>query len=112
MDYGKALSYIDSFINFERIPQYNYASSFKLERMFAFLRELGNPHEELNSIHIAGSKGKGSTSIITAYILRESGYKTGLFTSPHLTSLTLILTLLASPINPPLPTCYSFWSLG
>ncbi|MFH1854754.1 MAG: folylpolyglutamate synthase/dihydrofolate synthase family protein [Candidatus Omnitrophota bacterium] len=84
MDYGKALSYIDSFINFERIPQYNYASSFKLERILAFLCELGNPHEGLNSIHIAGSKGKGSTSSITAYILRESGYKTGLFTSPHL----------------------------
>lgn len=84
MDYRGSLDYIDSFINFEKIPQYNYTSSFKLERMLAFLRELGNPQEGFNAVHIAGSKGKGSTSAVIAYILKESGYKTGLFTSPHL----------------------------
>ena len=84
MDYISATRYIDSFINFERIPRYQYASSFRLERMIAILEELGNPHKDLRVIHVAGSKGKGSTCAITAYILREAGYKVGLYTSPHL----------------------------
>ena len=87
MDYSEALKYIDSFINFEKIPGYDYASSFKLERMFAFLRLLGNPHEGLNSIHIAGSKGKGSVCAISAYIFKEAGYRVGLYTSPHLVDI-------------------------
>jgi dihydrofolate synthase / folylpolyglutamate synthase len=84
MNSKDAVSYINSFINFEKIPKYQYASSFKLERMEAILKELGNPHKSLNIIHVAGSKGKGSTCAITAYILKEAGYKTGLYTSPHL----------------------------
>src|SRR3989338_7284166 len=84
MDYISATRYIDSFINFERIPKYQYASSFRLERMIAILEELGNPHKDLKVIHVTGSKGKGSTCAITAYILREAGYKVGLYTSPHL----------------------------
>lgn len=85
MNYADTLEYIDSFINFEKIPRYNYASSFNLERMQAFLQELGNPHKVLKVIHIAGSKGKGSTCAIIASILKEAGYRVGLYTSPHLT---------------------------
>ena len=84
MDYCKTLDYIDSFIDFEKLPRYAYASSFRLERMHEFLRELGNPHLGLNTIHIAGSKGKGSTCAIIASILKEAGYSVGLYTSPHL----------------------------
>ena len=84
MNYKDAVEYINSFINFEKIPKYQYASAFKLERMHAILEELGNPHKDLNTIHVAGSKGKGSTCAITAYILKEAGYKVGLYTSPHL----------------------------
>jgi dihydrofolate synthase/folylpolyglutamate synthase len=84
MTYNNAIDYINSFINFERIPKYQYTTSFKLERMIAILKELGNLHKNLNVIHVAGSKGKGSTCAITAYILREAGYKVGLYTSPHL----------------------------
>ncbi|MBU1911934.1 MAG: bifunctional folylpolyglutamate synthase/dihydrofolate synthase [Candidatus Omnitrophica bacterium] len=84
MNYKDTIEYIDSFINFEKIPRYQYASSFRLERMIALLDELGNPHKGLNVIHVAGSKGKGSTCAITAYILKEAGYKVGLYTSPHL----------------------------
>jgi len=84
MNYKDTIEYIDSFINFEKIPRYQYASSFRLERMIAFLDELGNPHKGLNVIHVAGSKGKGSTCAIAAYILKEAGYKVGLYTSPHL----------------------------
>ncbi|PIP68011.1 MAG: bifunctional folylpolyglutamate synthase/dihydrofolate synthase [Candidatus Omnitrophica bacterium CG_4_9_14_0_2_um_filter_42_8] len=84
MNYKDTIEYIDSFINFEKIPRYQYASSFRLERMIAFLDELGNPHKGLNVIHVAGSKGKGSTCAVAAYILKEAGYKVGLYTSPHL----------------------------
>ena len=84
MNYNTAIAYVNSFINFEKIPRYQYASSFKLERMIAILEALGNPHKDLNVIHVAGSKGKGSACAITAYTLKEAGYKVGLYTSPHL----------------------------
>ncbi|MDP8230299.1 MAG: folylpolyglutamate synthase/dihydrofolate synthase family protein [Candidatus Gorgyraea atricola] len=84
MDYVAAIDYVDSFINFEKIPQYSYASSFNLDRMRALLGELGDPHQGLKIIHVAGSKGKGSTCAIIASILREAGYRVGLYTSPHL----------------------------
>ena len=54
-----------------------------LEKSFKFLEHLGNPQNFLKTIHVAGSNGKGSTSSFIASILQESGYKTGLYTSPH-----------------------------
>ncbi|HAZ09638.1 MAG TPA: bifunctional folylpolyglutamate synthase/dihydrofolate synthase [Candidatus Omnitrophica bacterium] len=84
MNYTLAIQYIDSFINFEKISKYQYTASFNLERMIAILDKLDNPHKDLNVIHVAGSKGKGSTCAILAYILKEAGYKVGLYTSPHL----------------------------
>jgi dihydrofolate synthase / folylpolyglutamate synthase len=54
-----------------------------LENIHALLNEIGNPHKELKSFHIAGSNGKGSTSSFIASILQESGFKVGLYTSPH-----------------------------
>ena len=84
MDYRNAIDYVNSFIDFEKIPQYSYASSFNLERMHAFLKGLGDPHQALKVIHVAGSKGKGSTCAMMASILKEAGYSAGLYTSPHL----------------------------
>jgi len=55
-----------------------------LSQISVFLRRLANPHHRFKSIHIAGTNGKGSTAAIIESILRKSGYKTGLFTSPHL----------------------------
>jgi dihydrofolate synthase / folylpolyglutamate synthase len=55
-----------------------------LESIETLLRLLGSPQDEYKSIHITGTNGKGSTSAIAASILRESGYRVGLFTSPHL----------------------------
>jgi dihydrofolate synthase/folylpolyglutamate synthase len=69
-------------INFEqRMPR---ADDLKLEHMRRLLARLGNPHQRLRIIHVAGSKGKGSTAAMLASILRQAGYRTGLFTSPHL----------------------------
>jgi dihydrofolate synthase/folylpolyglutamate synthase len=55
-----------------------------LDRIKLLLEELGNPHLKFKSIHVAGTNGKGSTCAMIASILREAGYKVGLYTSPHL----------------------------
>lgn len=84
MDYQKTIAYLEAFINYEKVSAYYYKESLKLERMKGFLRVIGNPQDSLRCIHVAGSKGKGSTCAFIAYILREAGFKTGLYTSPHL----------------------------
>ena len=59
-----------------------------LERIKAVLDILGNPQKNLKIIHIAGTNGKGSVCTVLAEILKNSGFKTGLYTSPHLYSYT------------------------
>lgn len=85
MTYVEAIQYLESFINYEKIPAFSYPESLKLERMKGFLALLGNPQAGLRCLHIAGTKGKGSVCAFAAYILKESGFKVGLYTSPHLT---------------------------
>lgn len=84
MTYPEAVKYLESFVNYEQIRRYSYKKSFGLERIKNFLRFIGNPEQKLKIIHIAGSKGKGSTCAFTAYILRAAGFSVGLYTSPHL----------------------------
>jgi dihydrofolate synthase/folylpolyglutamate synthase len=55
-----------------------------LDRIKVLLERLGNPHQKFKSIHVAGTNGKGSTCAMLASILKEAGYKVGLYTSPHL----------------------------
>ena len=85
MDYEAALAYIEAFIDYERSPDFSrQARLYNLDRISLLLKQLGNPHDRLKVIHIAGSKGKGSTAALIASVLTQAGYKTGLFTSPHL----------------------------
>ena len=85
MDYEAALAYIEAFIDYERSPDFSrQARLYNLNRISLLLKLLGNPHDKLQVIHIAGSKGKGSTAALVASVLIHAGYKTGLFTSPHL----------------------------
>ena len=85
MDYKAALAYIEGFIDYERSPDFSrQARLYNLNRISLLLERLGNPHDRLQVIHIAGSKGKGSTAALIASVLTQAGYKTGLFTSPHL----------------------------
>jgi dihydrofolate synthase/folylpolyglutamate synthase len=82
MTYEQALAFWFSRVNFEqRTPQ---ASDLNLDRMRSLLSLLRDPQRRLRIVHVAGSKGKGSTSAMLAAILGAAGYRTGLFTSPHL----------------------------
>jgi len=87
MHFKEALGYLESFPDYERIAKYPYKKSFELNRVRSFLETLDNPHRDLKCIHIAGTKGKGSTAAFVAYILREAGFKVSLYTSPHLYSV-------------------------
>jgi len=84
MDYQAALDYILSFADYERLPRSAFV--FDLKRIEGLLAGLGNPQHAARSIHIAGTKGKGSTAAMLASILTQAGYRTGLYTSPHLLS--------------------------
>ncbi len=85
MNYEAALAYIDTFINSERSPDFSRQARFyNLERISRLLAHLGDPHRRLKVVHVAGSKGKGSTAALIASILTHAGYKTGLFAQPHL----------------------------
>ena len=85
MNYEEACAYINSFINTEKSPDFSrLARLHNLDRISRLLNRLGNPHRNLKVIHVAGSKGKGSTATFIASILTHAGFKTGLFTSPHL----------------------------
>lgn len=86
MTYQQAITYLESFINYERVSRWSYKRSLKLERLRDFLSSIGNPQDGLLTVHVAGSKGKGSTCAYIAYILRAAGFSTGLYTSPHLVS--------------------------
>jgi dihydrofolate synthase/folylpolyglutamate synthase len=90
----EGFSYIQSFLNVER--GLYQPRLFRLERMHALLGRFGNPHRAYKIIHIAGTKGKGSTAAFAASILREAGYKTGLYTSPHVVSYRERITLAGS----------------
>lgn len=69
-----------------------------LERITELLERMGNPHREFKSVHITGTNGKGSTTAMLASVLRAAGYRTGLFTSPHLHSLAERIQVNGRPV--------------
>ncbi len=86
LNYDQAIEYLESFINYEKLAAPYDPRKWKLERMHRLLNAVGDPHHGLRFIHIAGTKGKGSTAAMIASILRSAGFKVGLYTSPHLIS--------------------------
>lgn len=97
MTYPETIQYLESFINYEKIEDYPYRESIKLERVKNFLTAIDNPQDNLKCLHIAGTKGKGSTCAFLAHILRQAGYSAGLYTSPHLSDFRERIRIL----NPP-----------
>jgi len=85
MDYVQAIAYLHGLTDYEtkRVKRYT-PEAFDLARIESLLEALGNPHRDFQSVHIAGTKGKGSTSAMIESCLRAAGYRTALYTSPHL----------------------------
>ena len=79
-----ALDYVYSFIDFDKDARPREFSQYDLRLIEDLLARAGNPHLKVKTVHVAGSKGKGSVASMVASVLTTSGYKTGLFTSPHL----------------------------
>ncbi len=85
MNYQEAVEYILRFADYEKTPLAHIVyRSFNLDRIRGLMETLGDPHLATPTVHIAGTKGKGSTSAMIASALTACGYKTGLYTSPHL----------------------------
>lgn len=84
MNYPEAIAYIQSFPDMERATFGARGPTMGLPSMRALLERMGNPHLGRKTIHVAGSKGKGSTSLMISKILDQAGFKTALFSSPHL----------------------------
>ena len=83
MDYAQTVEYL-----FNQLPMYSRigAAAYRkdLTNTWQLTDAIGNPERKFKSIHVAGTDGKGSTSHMLAAIFQEAGYKTGLYTSPHL----------------------------
>ena len=97
MTYEEAIQFWFGRVNYEqKSPQ---AGDFTLERMRHLLAMLGDPQHRLRIVHVAGSKGKGSTSALLASILQQDGYRVGLFTSPHLVAVEERIQVDRAPIG-------------
>ena len=97
MTYQEAVDYL-----YQSRPPFHLVGStaYKpgLENTLRLMAHVGNPHEHLRAVHVAGTNGKGSTSHLIAAVLQAAGYKVGLFTSPHLISLTERIRINGQPI--------------
>jgi dihydrofolate synthase/folylpolyglutamate synthase len=98
--YDEALAFLYGRINYERLGDAGRRRwRLKLGRMRRLLSRLGDPHEDLPCVHIAGTKGKGSTAGMISSVLVQSGYTTGLYTSPHLERLEQRLQVNGQPCS-------------
>ncbi len=84
MNYQEALAYIYGFSDSERGDKYVRDRNENLPREARLLERLGNPQQQYSTTHVAGTKGKGSTSALIERVLRESGLRVGLYTQPDL----------------------------
>jgi len=97
-----ALDYLYGFTNYENMGRVDYTrSNYDLDRMRQMLEWLGNPDRQIPvKVHVAGTKGKGSTSILVAAILNAAGRRTGLYTSPHLEHIRERIQVAGDQISP------------
>jgi len=96
MDYRESVDYLLSFADFERSGRFQDRPD--VAPVLALLRGLGDPHLGRRTVHIAGSKGKGSVAAMVESVLRAAGHSTGLFTSPHLHSYTERIRVNGEPL--------------
>ncbi len=98
--YNQALDYLYSFVDYSLKHSSELAKAdFNLNRMFALMVSLGDPQKKYPVIHVAGTKGKGSTSALCAAGLQAAGYTVGLYTSPHLLDYVERIQINGEPIS-------------
>ena len=87
-NYKEAINYLYARTDYEKQSHLRYnVTTFNLDRMEKLLSRLGNPHKKIATVHIAGTKGKGSTATMLAKMLEANDYTVGLYTSPHVVDL-------------------------
>ena len=101
MEYRNAIDRLLALVDHERtgIPNPRQKRIFDLRRMEAFLDRLGNPQNASKTIHVAGTKGKGSTAALCDAALRAAGYRTGFYSSPHLHSFRERIRINSQPVS-------------
>ena len=112
LTYESALALSMSLADFERGVNQPIHSTFHLERMKLLTKLLGDPQSSVPSIHVAGTKGKGSTCAMVTSALSKAGFKVGLTTSPHLHSVTERIRIGFEPISKDLSPNLSIISLA
>jgi len=87
VNYHDTLAYL-----YSRLPMFQRSGAaalkYDLHNTLRLMQALGNPHQKVRTIHIAGTNGKGSIAHMLAAVLQQAGYRTGLYTSPHLKEFT------------------------
>ncbi len=100
MEYSEAIDYLLSLSDMERGYQASPNPVMNLETMRSLLSRLNDPHRGRPTVHVTGSKGKGSVSAMIAGILRRADFSTALYTSPHLHSFTERINIGGDPVSP------------
>jgi len=77
MTYHEATAYLNKLIDYEKQPSFQYDAAFKLDRVVALMRELGNPERGWPALHVAGTKAKGSVAAYLDALLRAHDHRTG-----------------------------------
>ena len=92
--------FLGAFTSYERMRRFDYGhETMRLERMASFARDLGDPHLDVPAVHVAGTKGKGSTCLILDALLRTGGRRAGVYTSPHVERLRERIAVDGAPIG-------------
>jgi len=100
VEYNEALEYLLSLTDMERGFQASPNPTMNIESMRSLLSRLNNPHRGRPTVHVTGSKGKGTTAAMIAGVLQRAGNVTGLYTSPHLHSFTERIAIDGDHISP------------
>lgn len=100
MEYSEAIDYLLSLSDLERGYQASPNPVMNLDTMRSLLSRLNDPHRGRPTVHVTGSKGKGSVSAMIAGILRRAEFSTALYTSPHLHSFTERINIGGEPVSP------------
>jgi len=98
--YEEAEEFFFEFVDYEKVSKFKYdMATFDLSRVEALMEAVGAPHKAFPAVHVAGTKGKGSTAIMVRSILGVAGKRAGLYTQPHLVDMTERISVDGAPVS-------------